>query len=327
MSKFLIVVTLGILFVLVTGCGGGVDEFASPPAGGADTSASEPADTPTPAGTATATPYTLATPTPLPPPPTPTPIPPTPTPEPKEEQAEETEKAEEPEPETPLVTNIMIEIPAGPFTMGSDVGDPEDMPAHEVDLPAFKIDKFEVTNIDFFTFADETGYVTYGEQEGIGSWRDEWGVGEDSHPVVMVSWDDANAYCEWLGKRLPTEAEWEKAARGEDGRTFTWGNDWDPNKANVKERGLQGTAAVGSFGESASVYGVEDMIGNVWEWTTDWYQAYPGNTADDPYYGEKFKVTRGGGWFDVEPQATTFNRNAGDPLKTASDELGFRCAQ
>ncbi|MBN1220697.1 MAG: formylglycine-generating enzyme family protein [Anaerolineae bacterium] len=324
LNKFLTLVAAIVLLLLMVGCGGGVDEFASPQASGADTSVSESTNTPTPAGTPTATPYTLATPTPLPPPPTPTPLPPTPTPEPKEEQAETTEETE---PEAPPIPEVMIEIPAGPFTMGSDDGDPEDAPAHEVDLPAYEIDKFEITNINFSAFADATDYVTYAEQQGFDSWRDEWGIGEDSHPVVRVSWDDANAYCEWLGKRLPTEAEWEKAARGDDGRRFAWGNDWDPNKANVKERGLRGTAVVGSFGEGASPYGVEDMIGNVWEWTADWYQPYPGNTTDDLYYGEQFKVTRGGGWFDEEPQATTFNRNAGDPTKTASDELGFRCVR
>jgi formylglycine-generating enzyme required for sulfatase activity len=237
------------------------------------------------------------------------------------------EQTEEPQPPLPPVTDIMIEIPTGAFTMGSDSGDPEDAPARDVDLPAFEIDKFEVTNADFDAFVKETGYVTFAEQQGARNWRDEWGNGEDNHPVVMVTWDDATAYCEWLGKRLPAEAEWEKAARGEDGRSFTWGTEWDPNKANVKERGLRGTAAVGSFGEGASPYGVEDMTGNVWEWTAGWYQPYPGNTAADPYYGEKFRVTRGGGWFEEEPQSTTFNRNAADPGKTANDDLGFRCAR
>jgi len=90
---------------------------------------------------------------------------------------------------------------------------------------------------------------------------------------------------------------------------------------------LRGTAAVGSFGEGASPYGVEDMAGNVWEWTADWYQPYPGNSVPDNYYGETFKVTRGGGWFDEQAQVTTFNRNAADPGKTANDDLGFRCVR
>jgi formylglycine-generating enzyme required for sulfatase activity len=221
---------------------------------------------------------------------------------------------------------MMIEIPGGPFTMGSDNGDPEDMPAHEVDLPTFEIDKFEVTNADYAVFTEETGYQTFAEKGGYKSWRDDWTEGKDNHPVVRVTWDDANAYCEWLGKRLPGEAEWEKAARGEDSRTFPWGNDWDPAKANGKEAGLRGTTAAGSFGAGASAYGIEDLAGNVWEWTSDWYQPYPGNTTADQYYGETFRVTRGGGWFDEEPQLTSFNRNAADPLKTANNDLGFRCA-
>jgi formylglycine-generating enzyme required for sulfatase activity len=237
------------------------------------------------------------------------------------------EPAEEPTLPPPPVTEIMVEIPAGPFTLGSDEGDPEDGPAQEMDLPAFEIDRFEVTNADFDAFAKSTGYLTYAEQQGLGNWRSEWDMGEDNHPVAMVTWDDAAAYCEWLGKRLPTEVEWEKAARGEDGRRFPWGNDWDSSKANVKEAGLRGTVAVGSFGAGASPNGIDDVTGNVWEWTADWYQAYPGNTVDDPYYGEQFRVTRGGGWFDEEAQSTTFNRNAADPSKTANDDLGFRCAR
>ena len=344
MQKLLGVAAVLTLLIVTAACGasgseGGVAETTSP----GELTTSPP--TLTPVGTLPPTRYVLATPTPLPAPPTPTPIPPTPTPTstpipptPTPEVQEVQTPTEGPEPPTPTpteeptpqppsVTDIMIEIPAGSFTMGSDDGDPEDSPAHEVDLPAFEMDKFEVTNADYAAFAKVTGYVTYAEQQGFRSWRDEGGTGEDNHPVVVVTWDDATAYCEWLGKRLPTEAEWEKAVRGTDGRVFPWGNEWDPNKANVKERGLRGTAAVGSFGAGASPYGIDDMTGNVWEWTTDWYQPYPGNAVGDPYYGEKFRVTRGGGWFDVEPQATTFNRNAADPSKTANDDLGFRCVR
>jgi formylglycine-generating enzyme required for sulfatase activity len=221
--------------------------------------------------------------------------------------------------------DIMVDISAGPFMMGSDSGDPEDAPAHEVDLPAFEIDKFEVINVDFATFAEATGYETFAEKNGYASWRDEWQ--EDNQPVVRVTWEDASAYCTWLDKRLPTETEWEKAARGDDGRVFPWGNDWDPNKVNAKESGLRAPVAMGSFGAGASPYEVMDMAGNVWEWTADWYQPYPGNTTPDDYYGEIFRVTRGGGWFDEEPQLTSFNRNAANPKITANDDLGFRCAR
>ncbi|GAB4541176.1 MAG: hypothetical protein Kow0063_31790 [Anaerolineae bacterium] len=269
--------------------------------------------------------------TPVPPPPTPTPRPtatpaPAPTSAPQEATGQATEEVAE-VPPSPAVVDDMVEIPAGTFIMGSDSGDPEDAPAHQVDLPAFEIDRFEVTNANFAAFVEATGYVTDAEKSGKKTWRDEFTAGKENHPVTRVTWNDAVAYCEWLGKRLPSEAEWEKAARGEDGRSFPWGNDWDPTRANVKATGLRGTAAVGSFGAGASPYGVEDMVGNVWEWTADWYQAYPGNNASDPYYGEQCRVSRGGGWFDEEPQATTYNRNCGVPDTTSSDELGFRCAR
>jgi iron(II)-dependent oxidoreductase len=315
-KNLLYVAIVLILLGVLAGCGGGRSSEVVPSPAGAS-GASEPPPTK----------IVLATPTSLPPPPTPTRIPPTPTPEQVTEEQATPETGEEPGAQPSSVTDIMVAVTAGPFTMGSDEGDPEDGPAHQVDLPAFEIDRFEVTNADFDAFVKATDYVTYAERQGVADWRNEWEMGKDNHPVVMVTWDDATAYCEWLGKRLPTEAEWEKAARGEDGRGFPWGNEWDPSKANVKETGLRGTAAVGSFGAGASPYGVDDMTGNVWEWTADWYQAYPGNTVDDPYYGEQFRVTRGGGWFDEEPQSTTFNRNAADPIKTANDDLGFRCVR
>jgi ribose/xylose/arabinose/galactoside ABC-type transport system permease subunit/formylglycine-generating enzyme required for sulfatase activity len=262
----------------------------------------------------------LPTPTPMPPPPTPTPLP-MPAPAPTSSEAKATEG-----PTLPSVTDIMIEIPAGPFTMGSDTGAEDETPAHEVDLPAFEIDKFEVTNADFAQFVKATGYQTDAEKEGrTKNWR---GVaeGKDNHPVIFVSWNDATAYCQWVGKRLPTESEWEKAARGTDGRVYPWGDDWDPSKANVKETGLRGTACVGSFGAGASPYGVEDMTGNVWEWTADWYEAYPGSNYQSDYFGQRFRVLRGGAWFETADFARTTVRNANSET-AANDDLGFRCAR
>jgi ribose/xylose/arabinose/galactoside ABC-type transport system permease subunit/formylglycine-generating enzyme required for sulfatase activity len=262
----------------------------------------------------------LPTPTPMPPPPTPTPLP-TPAPAPTSSEAKATEG-----PMLPPVTDIMIEIPAGPFTMGSDTGAEDEAPAHEVDLPVFEIDKFEVTNADFAQFVKATGYQTDAEKEGrTKNWR---GVaeGKDNHPVIFVSWNDATAYCQWVGKRLPTESEWEKAARGTDGRVYPWGNDWDPSKANVKETGLRGTACVGSFGAGDSPYGVEDMTGNVWEWTADWYEAYPGSNYQSDYFGQRFRVLRGGAWFETADFARTTVRNANSET-AASDDVGFRCAR
>ncbi len=261
----------------------------------------------------------LPTNTPMPPPPTPTPLP-TDTPAPTTAAGEAT-----PTP-APAVTNVMAEIPGGPFTMGTDKGNPDEAPAHQVDVPTFQMDKFEVTNADFAAFVQVTGYQTDAEKNKASrTWRDEYTSGKDNHPVVRVTWNDAVAYCKWLGKRLPTEAEFEKAARGPKGYVYPWGNDWDATKANVKESGLRGTATVGSYPPNG--YGLLDVAGNVWEWTDSWYQAYPGNTTADPFYGEKYRVIRGGGWFEEAPQVVVYNRNAADPNITANDDLGFRCAK
>jgi formylglycine-generating enzyme required for sulfatase activity len=321
-------IALTTLALLLTACGG-----SQQPGGAAQTTPKVTLEFKTPLPEADQA-KMLPTNTPVPPPPTPTlrptntPLPP-PTQEaaPSEATAQEPAAQATPAPVPPAVSEDMVEIPAGPFTMGNDQADPEDAPAHEVDVPAYEIDRFEVTNADFAAFAQATGYVTDPEKAGKKSWRDGFGADKANHPVTRVTWNDAAAYCEWLGKQLPTEAEWEKAARGTDGRAFPWGNDWDPSKADVKATGLRGTAAVGSFGAGASPYGIEDMAGNVWEWTADWYQAYPGNSTSDPYYGEQCRVTRGGGWFDEEAQATTFNRNCASPDTTANDDLGFRCAR
>jgi formylglycine-generating enzyme required for sulfatase activity len=204
---------------------------------------------------------------------------------------------------------------------------PEDeSPMHEVDVPDFEIDKFEVTNADFAKFVEATGYVTDAEQAGqTKNWRTA-AEGKDNHPVVFVSWRDANAFCEWLGKRLPTEAEWEKAARGTDERIYPWGNEWDASKTNAKDTGLRGTAAVGSFGSGDSPYGAEDMAGNVWEWTADWYEAYPDSDVQSDYFGQQFKVIRGGGWFETQDSVRTSVRNANSET-AANDDIGFRCAR
>ncbi len=280
-----------------------------------------------PSPSATATPTSLPTvefKTPLPEPTeaqvvptnTPVPSPPTPTPLPTPEEVQE----------GPAVTDIMVEIPAGPFTMGNDDGKNDEAPAHEVDLPAFEIDQFEVTNADFALFVEETGHQTDAEKMGLSRiWRDA-AEGKDNHPVVYVSWNDAVAYCEWVGKRLPTEAEWEKAARGTDGRLYPWGNEYDSNKCNGKDSGIRGTTAVGSFADGDSPYGVADMAGNVWEWTADWYEAYPGSSYQSPYYGKQFKVVRGGGWFETADFLHTTARNATSDT-AANDDLGFRCAR
>ncbi len=252
---------------------------------------------------------------------TPLPAPPTPTPAPA---SASTAPAGTVAP-VQLITSAMVEIPAGAFTMGSDKGSPESGPAHQVDVPAYKIDKFEVTNADFKKFVDATGYRTDAEKAGDKNWS-AFAAGKDNHPVVKVSWNDAGAFCQWAGKRLPAEAEWEKAARGTDQRAYPWGNDWDPQKANVKESGLRGTTAVGSYPAGASAAGVMDMAGNVWEWTSDLAKPYPGNTTASKLYGPNLYIIRGGGWFDEKAQVASYYRNSA-VATTANDDLGFRCAQ
>ena len=277
--------------------------------------------TPTPVPTATLTPtptptpVPTATPTPVPPTPTRTPVPPTSTPVPT---ATPTQGAP-----PPSVKAQIIAIPAGDFTMGSN--HEVERPPHVVSVGAFEIDKLEVSNQEFERFVWETGYVTDAERAGETSWR-YYAKDKPQHPVVKVTWNDAVAFCEWAGKRLPSEAEWEKAARGTDARSYPWGNQWDAARANSREAGKRGTTAVGSFPAGASPYGVLDMAGNVDEWTADWFKAYPGGDFYSPYYGEKFRVIRGGGWFDDEQSVRTTERSCSG-VEAANDDVGFRCAR
>lgn len=220
----------------------------------------------------------------------------------------------------------MIAIPAGEFIMGNDAGDDDEKPAHKVFVDAFEIDQFEVTNEQFQAFVEQTGYVTEAEKAGESrTWR-TFAEGKPRHPVVMVTWNDAVAYCQWCGKRLPTEAEWEKAARGTEGFIYPWGNEWALDKANTEESGYRGTTIVGSFPAGASPYGVMDMAGNVAEWTSDWYDAYPGSTFTSAYFGKKYRVIRGGGWFSDSHLVRTTERSC-STVDLRNDDVGFRCAR
>lgn len=221
----------------------------------------------------------------------------------------------------------MVLIPAGEFTMGSDHG--VERPPHQVFVEAFEIDIFEVTNEEFERFVTETGYETEADKGGESqTWR-SYAEGKPKHPVVKVSWNDAQAYCQWADKRLPTEAEWEKAARGTEGYIYPWGNEWDSTKANAKEGGHRGTTIAGSFPGGASPYGVMDMAGNVAEWTSDWFQPYPGYPGGDEwaqYFGEKYRVIRGGGWFSDKDQVRVTFRSCSS-VEAANDDVGFRCVR
>jgi len=225
----------------------------------------------------------------------------------------------------------MARIPAGEFTMGSDDRMPDEGPQHKVTLESYWIDLYEVTNAQYKKFIDATN------RRSPAHFRNRtYPSGKADHPVTEVTWYDADAYCAWAGKRLPTDQEWEKAARGTDGRMFPWGNEFDTDKANTPQRWAKlkeegDTMPVGSFPDGVSPYGLYDMSGNVWEWTSSWYKAYPGNTHPSENYGEEYKTLKGGSWWDCSfykcgISAPVFNR-AFFIRGTHNKSFGFRCAK
>jgi len=258
------------------------------------------------------------------------------------------------------------DVPAGEFMMGStqeqveqavvdcqEAGYTEtdcrnafmvEMPAHSVDLDAYKIMRYEVTNKQYSQCVKngtcQGGGYEYQDDAGniLNRLNDEVYA---NHPVVIVSWFQAEAYCQWIGARLPTEAEWEKAARGTDGRIYPWGNDFDCKKGNFDDEtkldsyvvpggencdGFPETSPVGSFTSGQSPYGVYDMAGNVWEWTADWYDIYPGGDRSGFTEVETYRVLRGGSWFDFDNGARSAGRGRVDPTN-AFVSIGFRCSR
>jgi len=227
--------------------------------------------------------------------------------------------------------NQMVLIPAGKFTRGTNHRLPDEGPEYGVDVKAFQIDKYEVTNLQYKQFIDATN------RKSPSHFRSRtYPEGKVDHPVVYVSWFDAHAYCEWAGKRLPTDIEWEKAARGTDGRDYPWGDDFDVNKLNSplrwKSLNMEGdTTPAGSFEGGKSPYGLYDMAGNVWEWTDSWYTQYPGNIWPSENYGEQYKVLKGGSWWDCSfyqcgVSAPVFNRSY-FKQNVKNSSFGFRCAK
>lgn len=272
----------------------------------------------------------------------------------------------------------MLLIPAGPFAMGSDATEIEvlarhggdehrehlmaETPKHYVIVEKYYIDAHPVTNAAFQQFVQATGHRTSAEREGWGgistgktlekvkgaTWRAPQGVGSslggrEAHPVVQVSWEDAKAYCSWVSKRLPTEAEWEKAARGTDGRPYPWGQRVTGGQANFCDQqcdlpgrdatvndGYRLTAPVNSYESGKSPYGAYDMAGNVWEWVADWYQKdyytqSPSHNPPGPVMSQSV-VVRGGAWSTSALFLRTTARGFSTPT-SRSDALGFRCVR
>lgn len=248
----------------------------------------------------------------------------------------------------------MVKIPAGEFTMGSQSGNKDEQPPRQIYLDPFQIDRYEVTNAQYRRFLLETG------GRAPQHWAaTDYPAGQGDWPVTGVSWLEASAYCQWVGKRLPSEAEWEKACRGRDANRYPWGDEWEPGKANT---GLQGAAfwpatvediwrlleanaadyddphpsPVGSYPRGASAYGVMDMAGNASEWVQDWYnwQGYQDIAQYNPVgSGPPWNHSlRGSGWVDKEGEqhlvkdlSRCAKRNS---AHTSNDpRLGFRCAR
>jgi formylglycine-generating enzyme required for sulfatase activity len=223
----------------------------------------------------------------------------------------------------------MVEIPEGPFTMGSDSNDPDEGPAHPVYQSAFFIDLKEVTQSEYDRFVKMTKRdkpVVPVFEEDISK------LINPDYPVVGITWNDAVAYCRWAGKRLPTEAEWEKAARGEGRRLYPWGDKFDYTFSNIdgEDDGYRYLGMVGSFEAGRSPYGLYDSTGNVAEWVTDsyspeYYQKTPYRDPKGPEDSE-FKVIRGGSWRESKLNARLTKRFSAKMWRTDST-VGFRCAQ
>ncbi len=246
----------------------------------------------------------------------------------------------------------MVVVKGGSFLMGTNEVDSgnralalgllkpwyaDESPQRSVNLPTFFIDRYEVTNQRYYIFAHATDHFYPKYWEG-----QKYRKGRENHPVTQVNFYDAAAFCEWEGKRLPTEAEWEKAARGIDNYIYPWGNEFDPTAANVslsprRKRG-RGLKAVGSFPSGVSFFGVYDLIGNAWEWVWDYYHPYPGSKYKHPDYDRKMIVVRGMSYMGVghfakkdyeevvKLKSRASFREKLNPISRKND-VGFRCVR
>jgi len=236
----------------------------------------------------------------------------------------------------------MVLVTAGEFIMGTNKVDSDNShlkmgtvkplfldqhPIRKISLDSYYIDKYEVTNEEYKLFLDSSGY-----DELPGHWENGTFLdGKNRHPVTHVTWREALTYALWAQKMLPTEAQWEKAARGEDGRMFPWGNIYEKGKGNIDIDGAKKLMKVGSYPNDISPYNIYDLAGNVMEWTMDWYLAYPGSTYESPRYGKKLKVLRGNGFqksghYFLEAYHYSFTRTESDP-NDYFENVGFRCVE
>ena len=228
---------------------------------------------------------------------------------------------------------LMVTIPAGPFLMGtqSPKGRADEWPQRTVQVDAFAIDAVEVTNERYMNFVTTTGHRSPPNPYGTGVLVSVKGI--EQLPVVQVTWYDAKAYCAWAKKRLPTEAEWEKAARGTDGRTFPWGEDTPTAKrANYDREWADDKTlhAVGSLPGGDSPYGIKDMSGNAREWVQDWYDPdyYANAPTKNPQGPDKgiVRVIRGGSWHSPHSDITATARGRGG-FALQTHGTGFRCVR
>lgn len=223
----------------------------------------------------------------------------------------------------------MVYVPEGPFLMGSLDGYGDEKPQHTVTLSAFWIDRTEVTNAHY-ALCVEAGACQPPRRRTSNLIDYYWGFDEYAdYPVIHISWDDAQAYCQWAGRRLPSEAEWEKAARGPDGFIYPWGNEPPGEELLTFDHNWNDVTRVGSTPAGASPYGALDMSGNVLEWVADWYSPdYYAQSPEDappgPETGER-RVLRGGSWSYNANGVRSAYRHAREPVFT-SHEVGFRCA-
>lgn len=240
----------------------------------------------------------------------------------------------------------MVLIPAGGFLMGSEDGGEAERPQRRIELPAFWMDRTPVSNGDYALFVAATGYVTEAETRGSGwglqagrygwveglSWHSFATHERAEHPVVLVSWNDASAFAAWAGKQLPTEAQWERVARGPSGEcTYPWG-EREPDSSHCAWNGQAGdapaTRPVGSY--PANQFGAADLVGNVWQWCRDVYRPFYDSTrcldaASDPPPSETLRARRGGAWNVIQSfRLRCANRGAMDASASAPN-VGFRC--